>query len=259
MADLWNPEQYGRYRDERSRPFHDLLGLVEPREAMRLVDLGCGDGALTRLAHERLSASATLGVDLSEAMLASARAHADPPRLRFEPGDLGRFEADGAYDLVLSNAAIHWVKDHAGLFARLSRALAPAGQLAIQLPANHEHASHRAADAVAAEEPFRSALGGYQRGATALRPTGYAEVLHRLGFAAQRVYLEVYPHQLGSREDVIEWVRGSLLTDYQGRLGAELYARFLARYRERLFALLPDARPFLYTYDRIFIWGRRPA
>ncbi len=72
----WNPEQYGRFRDERARPFFDLLDLVQPRPGMRVVDLGCGTGELTRELHRRLSARETIGIDNSPAMLAKSAAFA---------------------------------------------------------------------------------------------------------------------------------------------------------------------------------------
>ena len=40
----WNPEQYARFRAERSQPFYDLAALVQPHPGMRVLDLGCGDG-----------------------------------------------------------------------------------------------------------------------------------------------------------------------------------------------------------------------
>jgi trans-aconitate 2-methyltransferase len=90
-----------------------------------------------------------------------------------------------------------------------------------------------------------------------LEPEAYARLLFRLGFAEQRVRLEIYAHRLPGPGDVVEWVRGTLLTDYEKRLDPATWTRFLARYRERLLAALPDERPYLYTYRRLFVWGRR--
>ena len=50
---MWDPAQYGRYADERGRPFHELLARVDARRPARVVDLGCGDGALTATLAER--------------------------------------------------------------------------------------------------------------------------------------------------------------------------------------------------------------
>lgn len=246
----WNPDQYGRFRGERSQPFFDLMALVQPRPGMRVVDLGCGPGELTKELHVHLDARETIGIDNSPAMLAKAAAYAGNG-LRFEDGDIGAFSGDGAFDLVFSNAALHWVPDHPALLARLTAALKEGGQLAVQVPDNDAHPSHATAVAVAREEPFRAILGGHTRQSPVLAPERYAALLHRLGYQQQTVRLQVYAHELESREAVVEWVRGSVLTDYERRMPADLWPRFLERYRERLMPQLEDTRPFFYPFRRI--------
>src|SRR5688500_8538057 len=132
MADAWKPDVYHRFADERRQPFHDLVGLLELAPAPRVLDLGCGTGELTRFLHDRLGARETLGVGRSEAMLAKTAAHAGPG-VRFVRADLGTFEDAAPFDVLFSNAALHWVDDHPALFARLTRLVAPGGQLAVQV------------------------------------------------------------------------------------------------------------------------------
>lgn len=218
---------------------------------MRVVDLGCGTGELTLELHRALGAAETLGIDSSAAMLAKSAGFAGGG-LRFAAGRIEDFPPAGAaWDLIFANASLQWVAGHPALIARLAAALAPDGQLAVQVPANHGHASHLAAGEVAREAPFAEALGGFVRQHDVLTPEGYAELLHGLGFVDPHVRLQVYGHVLPGRDDVVEWVRGTLLTAYEQRLAPELFARFLERYRERLRALLPDTRPFFYPFQRI--------
>jgi trans-aconitate 2-methyltransferase len=261
-ADVWNPDMYGKFRAERARPFGDLLDLVAPVAGPGVVDLGCGTGELTRLAHVRLGARATVGVDTSAAMLEKAREQA-APGLSFHLGDLAdpaTWGAPGPFDVVLSNAAVHWVPDHEALLARLAATLAPGGQLAIQVPFNERHASHQVAREVARMPEHARALGGFVQESPVLAPEVYARLLHRLGFAEQRVRAEVYAHVLPGPEAVVDWVLGTLLTAYEERLPADAFARFLADYRARLLAALPGERPFLFTFRRILMWARfRPA
>ena len=66
-ADAWNPDQYARFRDQRRQPWDDLTALLTPLTRPRLLDLGCGDGALTAELHQRLRAVETVGVDSSAA------------------------------------------------------------------------------------------------------------------------------------------------------------------------------------------------
>lgn len=252
----WSPAQYERFNDERSRPFFDLLALVEPRPAMRVIDLGCGTGELTAELHRRLGAASTLGIDSSETMLAKSAAFA-AEGLRFERARIEGFAPDAPIDLVLSNAALHWVDDHPRLLERIAGWLAPAGQIAVQIPANEEHASHRAAVEIASEAPFREALGGWSRVVPNLSIDAYARLLVRLGFPSPHVRRQVYVHHLATRDDVAEWTRGTLLTAYRERLPEPLRAPFEARYGERLRELLPDERPFVLPFQRILFHASR--
>lgn len=254
MSSVWNPEQYEQFRAERARPFFDLLSLVQPRDGMRVVDLGCGTGELTRELHRKLGAAETIGVDSSETMLAKCGSFAGEG-LRFERADLLAFDRGAPFDLVFSNAALHWVADHAAVLERLVGLLAPGGQLAVQVPAMDAYPSHTIAAEVAGAAPFRDALDGYVRPTHVLAPSDYALLLGRLGCAEQHVRMQVYTHSLPTPAGVIEWVKGAALTAYEQRLSPELYSQFVARYRERLLETLPDERPFLFPYERILLWA----
>jgi len=255
VPDAWDPRQYERFRAERWTPFVDLAALVEPRPGLRIVDLGCGTGETTRWLHDTLGAAATLGIDRSRAMLARA---AEAPGLRFAHGAIEDFADRGAWDLVFSNAALHWIGDHPALFARLAAALAEDGQLAVQMPANFDGLEHVAAAETAAEAPFREHLGDVPAlGGHVLAPEAYATLLARMGFRTQHVRLQVYAHWLAAREDVVEWTKGSLLAAYRERLPPALHDAFLARYRARLLPRLADARPFFFPFKRLLLWGRR--
>jgi trans-aconitate 2-methyltransferase len=250
----WDPTQYERFKNERSRPFFDLLALVRPVPGGRAVDLGCGTGELTRVLHERTQAGETLGLDSSAEMLARSAGFAGGG-LRFVQGDIAGLADEDAWDVIFSNAALHWVEDHPALLGRLARGLRAGGQLAVQVPANHDHPSHLVARAVAAEEPFRSA-GGLPA-SPVMAPEAYADLLHRLGFREQSVRLEVYGHRLESRDKVVEWVTGTTLTPLRARLDDAGWARFLDRYREVLLPRLEDAHPYFYTFKRVLLWAQR--
>jgi len=258
MASSWNPQQYERFREERSQPFFDLLTLVEPIPGGRAIDLGCGTGELTRVMHERVSARSTVGLDNSETMLAGSDRFAGSG-LIFKLGTILRFAPRTPFDLIFSSAALQWAPDHPKLFERLVAGLAPGGQLAVQVPANHDHPSHLVAHELAREEPFAADLRGYVRPVPVLTPGEYAELLHGLGFERQHVRLQVYGHLLKGPEEVVEWVRGTLLTDYAQRMTPVVFDQFLIAYRERLLARLSPSKPYFYPFKRILLWGRLPS
>lgn len=261
MSDSWHPATYELFQEERALPFHELLGLAEPGTFRRAVDLGCGTGELTALARLKLGIAELVGIDTSPAMLADARLRA-APGLSFVEGDLASWTSNGDHDLVLSNAALHWAADHRAVLGRWRAALAPGGQLLVQMPANSDHPSHRIAVEVARSEPFRTAFDGEPPvdpvDAHVLSPREYAVYLHELGFAQQHVRLQVFGHALPSTGSVVDWLRGTTLNRFKQRLSSELFDLFLSRYRERLMAVLGDRSPYFYPFQRLLFWARLP-
>ena len=208
----WDPAQYNRFADERELPFWDLAALVEPSgDRPTLVDLGCGDGRLTDALAMQLDARRAVGVDSSAAMLERAAAHSRDG-LEFVTGDLATWSGHDV-DVVFSNAALHWVPDHASVLERWRDALRPRGQLAVQMPANTDHPSHRISRELA-REWLGSDAPADPVAANVLPPERYAELLERLGFTRQHVRMQVYGHHLGSSAKVVEWTRGSSLTRF---------------------------------------------
>ena len=255
-SDTWEPEQYEKFLRERSAPFFDLLGMVRKKPGMRVADLGCGTGELTRRLHEALEPRETLGIDSSGKMLEKAAEFA-VKGLRFERRDIAAFAPRKPYDLLFSNAALHFLPRHEELLPRLAGYVTGDGQIAVHLPANQDHPTHVTARQVAADPPFHGALGGYHHPTNVLPVEVYATLLHKLGFREQQVRMNVYTHLLEGPESLVEWVKGSILNEYRSRLSPELWEEFLASYRERLLACVPDDRPFFFTFKRVLIWGAR--
>ena len=243
-TDAWDPQQYTRFQAERDQPFLDLLALVEPVDRPVVADLGCGDGRLTALAHERLGAASTLGIDNSPAMLAEAQ---PGDGLRFELGDIAAWS--GEADVILANASLQWVPDHPTVIDRWRASLRPGGQLAVQVPTNADHPSHLVAAEVAAELDLPIEPDPVER--NVLRPERYAQLLVDLGAERQHVRLQVYAHPMSSSADVVEWVKGTTLTRVKRVTDAAGYEHFLERYRARLLEVIGDRSPYTYLFKRV--------
>jgi trans-aconitate 2-methyltransferase len=254
----WDPDQYLRFARERRRPFDDLAARLAPVPGGRVADLGCGPGELTLDLHHRLQAAETVGIDDAEPMLERARALVDGDAgagVRFEYGHLEAFGPAEPVDVLFANASLQWVPDHRDLLARLTPALAAGGQLAFQVPANHDHPSHAVADDLGTEWGLR-VTGGREN---VLDPEEYATVLHGLGYVDVDVWLRVYGFELDSPADLVEWTKGTLLTGYHAQLDEADYVRFVDEYRRRLAAELGDGpSPYYYPFKRILAYGRRP-
>jgi SAM-dependent methyltransferase len=117
----WDPERY-----RRNAAFVPALGqaalqLLAPASGERILDLGCGDGALTALIAERAS---VLGVDTSAEQVQAARARG----LEAEILDGARLPFAAEFDAVFSNAALHWMRDADAVIDGVWRALKPGGR-----------------------------------------------------------------------------------------------------------------------------------
>jgi trans-aconitate 2-methyltransferase len=69
--------------------------------------------------------------------------------------------------------------------------------------------------------------------------------------------MRIYPHVLASRDEVVEWVKGTLLTSYQERMPASLFDAYLEAYRARLFQDLADTRRLFFPFPWILFWAAR--
>jgi SAM-dependent methyltransferase len=113
--------------DHIFQPFEDLLaGMVRPGAERRVLDVGCGTGAVTRAVARRLGAGGTaLGVDLSQPMIDAARARTarDGSRATFVCADVQTHEFEAAaFDLVLSRFGVMFFDDPVQAFTNLRRA-----------------------------------------------------------------------------------------------------------------------------------------
>jgi trans-aconitate 2-methyltransferase len=261
-SDPWRPSVYEQFADERSRPFHDLLALVERTTCRRAVDLGCGTGALTARAFAVLEPEVMVGVDASRAMLAEAAQHRVKGRLSFVQDEISSWTSSHDHDVVLANASLHWVPDHRRVLGRWTAALAPGGQLAVQVPSNADHPAHVLAGEVARSASFRSAFEGEPPAdpvvTNVLRPEDYARLLDELGYEQQHVRLQIYAHRLVNTDAVVDWLRGSTLTRFERAMPSAMFDDFVTTLRGRVVEELGESSPFFYPFKRILIWGRLP-
>ena len=161
---VWDANLYLKFADARMRPALDLMGRLDPANAARpghaIYDLGCGAGNISRILAERFPGAPVVGIDSSEQMLEKARSQTADPRVSFAKGDLAHFKPDAPPSILYSNAAYQWLPGHIDMFPGLMKLLPSGGQLAIQMPRNHEAPSHALMHEAAKPGPWADKLAG---------------------------------------------------------------------------------------------------
>ena len=259
----WDPQQYQRYGDERSRPFLELLTRVEVARAdapdpSYVVDLGCGPGPLTRLLAETWPAATVVGVDSSTEMIAAAQQLPVTPGLTFVVGDIATWQPDRPVDVLVANAALHWVPGHVDLFPRFADVLPAGGVFAFQVPDNFTEPSHTLLLDLRTSKRWREKLGdGADRTAGVDRPETYLTALVDAGLDAD-VRQTTYLHVLHGDDAVLEWVKGTALRPVLSLLDDGDGDEFVADYAAALRAAYPK-QDFgtVFPFRRTFAVGRK--
>jgi SAM-dependent methyltransferase len=245
----WDPERYARNARFVADLGMPVVELLAPRAGERILDLGCGDGALT----EKLVAMgcAVVGVDGSCEQIAAARARgldarvADGERLAFEE----------EFDAVFSNAALHWMRRADDVIAGVWRALVPGGRFVAECGGAGCVATIRAALTAALQ----------RRGIDATRvdpwyfPTveDYAGRLRARGFVVGSIALIPRPTPLPG--DITAWLE-TFAESFTAALPAPQRAAFVVDVREALRPTLCDAAgQWTADYVRLRFAACKPA
>ncbi|MCX6047957.1 MAG: methyltransferase domain-containing protein [Chloroflexi bacterium] len=206
----WNPELYLRFNKERTQPAIDLLNRIEADAPTKILDVGCGPGNSTQALAQRWPAATILGIDNSVAMIEKAKA--DYPHARWEVMDALNIKYVGEFDIVFSNAVIHWIPDHGSLLKNLFHALNDKGVLAIQMPLYHEMPVY-----ALVEERYRQMF-----------PESSFESDHVFNFHSAGYYYEIlaqmpcnfsiwetsYMHVMESHAQIVEMIKSTGLKPY---------------------------------------------
>lgn len=250
----WNPQQYELFEKQRARPFFDLVSRIDVERPRRVVDLGCGTGALTASLAERWPDAEVVGLDSSPEMLDKASAHtATHANLSFTRGDIAEWAPADGDDVIVSNAALQWVPRHDELLSRWYAALAPGAQLAVQMPANSDSPSQVLLRELADEPRWASRLAGLHIVNELVGPVeDYLALAFDAGVAVE-AWETIYAHVLQGEDPVLEWVAGTRLRPFVAALGEDAGA-FVEEFRQRLRAAFP-AGPAgtVFPFRRLFV------
>jgi trans-aconitate 2-methyltransferase len=248
---MWNPDVYLAFADHRGRPFFDLLSRVGAEKPRRVVDLGCGPGNLTETLAQRWPDAIVEAWDSSPEMVEAARERGVDAHV----GDVRTWTPQPDTDVLVSNATLQWVPEHAELLVRWADQLNAGSWIGMQVPGNFDAPSHRAVRELARRDQWSEPLRDFPfREGQVEDPSGYAELLSDAGCTVD-AWETTYIHDLSGEHPVLEWITGTALRPVKSRLTDEQWAQF----RQELIPMLDAAYPVrsdgktFFPFRRIFV------
>jgi trans-aconitate methyltransferase len=228
-SQTWNAAQYAQNGRFVANLASEVIDLLDPKPGERILDLGCGDGALT--AQIAAAGAEVTGVDSSPSMVAAAQARKLDVRLM--SGDVLHF--DHEFDAAFSNAALHWMRNQDAVLSGIHRALKPGGRFVAEMGGHGNIAAIQVAlvavfakhgiDAVQAGQNYFPTSASYE---SRLRRHGfdveYIEIIPRptpLPESGMRGWLETF--RRGLFEQLPESEREAALKETVGLLEPALY------------------------------------
>ncbi|KFF06487.1 methyltransferase domain-containing protein [Flavobacterium reichenbachii] len=248
----WDPKKYNEFKKDRFKPFDDLTSHIINKPNLKIIDLGCGTGELTKKLSENFTDSVVLGIDNSAEMLAKTTSQEN---LKFKQLSIpDQLDEDTKWDLIFSNAALQWIDNHYELFPKIISRINTKGQLAIQMPQQNENILNKILLNLVQEEPYSSYLNNWTRPSPVLTLDEYAKILFDNGGKDIVLYEKVYPLISDKKDTFFDFISGSALTVYQERLQENEFEELAAEFKKRIYFYFP-AIPSIYAFKRLIIYA----
>ena len=237
QAPSWNAADYAAHSAVQLAWARERLAGLGLRGDEHVLDVGCGDGKVTAEIARALPRGSATGIDASPPMIAYAREKF--PSLDFRVMDARHIQFPRAFDLVFSNAALHWVDDHPAFLQGAAAALRPGGRLAVSCGGRgNGQEMVITLHTVMRRKRWRDWFRGMARPYFFHTPAEYRTWLDRAGFHTTRVTLTPRDAVYEGEAGLAAWLRTAWLP-YTQRVPESERAEFIAAVTERHLAIHP--------------------
>lgn len=207
MAD-WDGVGYQRISGLQRHLAQETLAHLVFRGDERVLDVGCGDGYITRSIAVHLPRGSIVGVDASPRMIEAARSHPDPPGsdVRFLIADALDLPFTAEFDTVVSFNALHWVADQIAALTAIARTLRPDGRAIIQqVCAGPRPSLESIAMRVCATDRWRVFFTGFRAPFVHVDPATYPRIADRAGLRVTGRRVDDLRWDFGTRAAFVDW------------------------------------------------------
>jgi trans-aconitate methyltransferase len=238
----WDPVAYAANSASQQVWARELIAKLELRGDERILDVGCGDGKVTAELARAVGRGAVIGIDASPDMIRYA-SEAFPsgknPQLEFQVMDARQIRFDRRFDLIFSNATLHWVDDHRAFLRGASACLRSGGRLVVSCGGKgNAHEVFNALRPELRQPRWRKYFRRLEAPYFFYSPEDYLEWLPHFDFKSADVQLAARDAVHEGREGFTAWLRTTWLP-YTQRVPEASREEFIAGVVERYLAKHP--------------------
>ena len=131
----WDAKEYSNFSSEQQKWGRELIAKLNLKEDDEVLDIGCGEGKITAEISIKVKKGRVAGIDNSESMIQLAKKKFPPAEyqnLSFEVCDAREIYFHEQFNVVFSNAALHWVDNHTKVLNGIYKSLKPGGRILLQ-------------------------------------------------------------------------------------------------------------------------------
>ncbi len=204
----WDGKGYEEISDLQRHLAQRTLSELVFRGDERLLDVGCGDGYVTRAIAARLPHGSVVGIDASPRMIETATSRPDPVGtvVRFEVGDVRALPFVDEFDVVVSFNVLHWLVDQQAALSAIARAVRPGGRVIVQqVCAGPRLSLEQLAMDVCARPQWRAAFTRFAAPFIHVHPIDYPEIAAAAGLVVTSQKVDDVSWDFGSRAAFTRW------------------------------------------------------
>jgi trans-aconitate 2-methyltransferase len=238
----WNPADYAQSSDAQLKWAQELQGNLHLQGHESILDVGCGDGKISANFAGLVAYGRVVGIDSSPEMIEYAIDTYPPiqyPNLSFGCIDAQCLNFQQEFDLIFSNAVLHWVPEHQAFLAGAQQALRNHGRLIISCGgAGNAIDILQVFSELVASHPWQQYFDGFVNPYFFYDITDYQQWLPAAGFTVNRV--ELIPKDMihQSRVEFTAWIRTTWFP-FTSKVPVSEQAQFIAEFVDRYLALVP--------------------
>lgn len=189
----WNPSDYAEHSSAQYKWGKELLDLLNLNGDESLLDIGCGDGKITELISKKLLRGKAIGIDNSKDMIRFAKQKYTNEKfsnLSFEVADACNFLFKNEFDVVYSNAALHWVEDQVCILSNTYNSLKKNGRILFQMGGKGNLGEmFEIIKKTLLNNKWKSFFDGFEFPYYFYSDTEYSEFLHKTNFRIDKIEL----------------------------------------------------------------------